>query len=269
MHGVKRNAQEYRDSIAKECSNEIQSYAILLVVPCFSSKKYPNSAGYALGNVFGGDIDNESTDPARVGVGPGVWAKPKDEWAFMALERVFDAVVAQVHLSKGNSQGYYLFGHSAGAQFVHRFLGLVPSSDRRVISAACANAGWYTWPCTVRTFPYGLGGGVAQLLGMSEDELLAGYLRAPLHIFVGSADTKTTKPFRKTRQAQLQGATRFARGCKVFEAGLAKAMELKLDADGSAARFGWRCTKVEGVGHEGGKMARSAIPVLFHDQLDH
>jgi pimeloyl-ACP methyl ester carboxylesterase len=265
MHGVGRNASEYRDSISMECRNEFARLAIILVVPCFSNKRFPRSTGYALGNVFGGAVDKESKDPARVGMDASVFAKPVDEWAFTALERVFDSVTTQLQLDETNAQGYHLFGHSAGAQFVHRFLALVPPSDRRVISAACANAGWYTWPCVVRTFPYGLGGGVGTLLGVDDDELLSGYLAAPLHIFVGKTDTKTAKPLRQTREAKLQGKHRYARACNVFKAGRQKAKELELGG-GDGAGFGWQCTEVQGVGHEGGKMARAAVSALFSEE---
>ena len=54
----------------------------------------------------------------------------------------------------GNS--YNMFGHSAGAQFVHRFIQFKPLS--RVDKAVSANAGWYTLPDTTIDFPYGLKG---------------------------------------------------------------------------------------------------------------
>ena len=47
-------------------------------------------------------------------------------------------------MNGNTSADYYLFGHSAGAQFVHRLLLMVP--DGRYAALVAANAGWYTVP---------------------------------------------------------------------------------------------------------------------------
>ena len=57
-------------------------------------------------------------------------------------------------------EGYYLYGHSAGAQFVHRHLAFIGAggSPLRVIRAVAANAGFYTAPTFEVPFPFGFGG---------------------------------------------------------------------------------------------------------------
>ena len=45
-----------------------------------------------------------------------------------------------------------MFGHSAGAQFTHRYMLL--SKDKRISNAVVANAGWYTFINNAK-FPYG------------------------------------------------------------------------------------------------------------------
>jgi poly(3-hydroxybutyrate) depolymerase len=76
---------------------------------------------------------------------------------YAEVERVFEAVR---RLLGGRQQGYYLFGHSAGAQFVHRLITFLP--DARVLGAVAANAGWYTLPVSGDAphfeMPYGLRG---------------------------------------------------------------------------------------------------------------
>ena len=48
---------------------------------------------------------------------------------------------------------YSMFGHSAGAQFTHRYMLL--SKDKRISNAVVANAGWYTFISNAE-FPYGI-----------------------------------------------------------------------------------------------------------------
>jgi hypothetical protein len=57
-------------------------------------------------------------------------------------------------------EGYYLYGHSAGAQFVHRHLAFICAGGNplRVIRAVAANAGFYTEPTFEVPFPFGFGG---------------------------------------------------------------------------------------------------------------
>ena len=78
---------------------------------------------------------------------------PRDAWSFTAIERAFDKAVA---LSGSTRSGYKLYGHSAGAQFVHRFI--MFTGGPRVERAVAANAGWYTLPRKADTLPYGLDG---------------------------------------------------------------------------------------------------------------
>ena len=50
----------------------------------------------------------------------------------------------------------YLWGHSAGGQFVHRALATQDSAQFE--AAGAGNAGWYTMPTLDRPYPEGLGG---------------------------------------------------------------------------------------------------------------
>jgi hypothetical protein len=144
---------------------------------------------------------------------------------------------------------YSLYGHSAGAQFVHRFLLLSPSTN--VDQAIAANAGWYTLPVFDQDFPYGLRG-----TGVTEAEV-ANFLRRPLVLQLGEADTDPRHPsLRRDAGSDLQGTNRFARGLNLMAVGWHE-----------AARRGfalpWRVVTVPGVGHENGRMAADAAAVLF------
>ncbi|NJL84395.1 MAG: hypothetical protein HC890_18390 [Chloroflexaceae bacterium] len=132
LHGVNRNAREYRDTWISHADR----HGFLLLVPEFSRADYPGTTGYNLGNII-----------SRSGN-----FTPPSQWTFNIIEHLFERVKA---LTGSKVSTYNLFGHSAGAQFVHRFVMLFPNN--RVGVAIAANAGWYTFPTMEVDFPYGLG----------------------------------------------------------------------------------------------------------------
>ena len=94
-------------------------------------------------------------------------AKAREVWAFTAIERMYSAIKTAAHL---NTSGFSIFGHSAGAQFVHRHLAFIGAGGNalRVIRAVAANAGFYTEPTFEIPFPFGFGGTESVL---SEEDL--------------------------------------------------------------------------------------------------
>ena len=128
--------------------------------------------------------------------------------AFSAIEPLFDDVRGRFGLA---TKTYYLYGHSAGAQFAHRFamFGFGP----RASAVISANAGWYTFPGS-GDWPYG------------PDRLSEGLydpdtaLAAPLAVLAGEADTDPMHPsLRRSRQANAQGAARYDRALAFYAAG--------------------------------------------------
>ena len=74
---------------------------------------------------------------------------PPSHWSYTIIEDLFSAVVSMGVQRKG----YNIYGHSAGAQFVHRLVQFLPTC--RVETAVAANSGWYTMPCLLARWPYG------------------------------------------------------------------------------------------------------------------
>ena len=76
----------------------------------------------------------------------------KDESKYInnSISLFFNYIKSKFSLS---AQTYSMFGHSAGAQFTHRYMLL--SMDSRVSNSVIANAGWYTF-LTNDEFPYGI-----------------------------------------------------------------------------------------------------------------
>lgn len=225
MHGVKRDADRYRD----EWSAIAAQRGFMLVVPEFSDRDFPGGTGYNLGFV----LDDRGH------------RQPRERWSFSVIESLFDAVRA---MTGTRVETYDLYGHSAGAQFVHRYLMFVP--EARVGRAIAANAGWYTMPDTDVEFPYGLGAS-----GVSESDLRRALGRR-LTVLLGTDDAEPQHPnLRRTPEAMTQGPHRLARGEFFFGSAAAAAAALGTD-------FRWTLEKVEGVGHDNGAMAGAAAALL-------
>lgn len=222
MHGVQRDADRYRD----EWAPLADEYGFLLLCPEFTPAKFPGSAWYNYGGL-------RATADA-------------DRRAFSVPDRVFDA--ARTRFTIG-SERFSIYGHSAGAQFVHRFLLLAPSP--RVDQAIAANAGWYTLPVFDQRFPYGLQG-----TAVTEAQVES-FLRRPLVLQLGEQDTDPHHPsIRRNEAADRQGPHRYARGLNYFEVG-------QREARRRGIALAWRLVTVPGVDHSNGPMARSAARTLF------
>jgi pimeloyl-ACP methyl ester carboxylesterase len=225
LHGASRTASNYRDYWELAADR----YGFLVIAPEFNEKDWPKAASYNLGDVEGN--------------------ANREKWAFSLIEHLFDEM-------RDGQKDYRIFGHSAGAQFVHRLLFLLPGNRASV--AMIANAGWYTlpewradkaafkWPHSLVNAPGGAG----------EKELREALARK-VYVLLGEADTKTDDPLLdKAEGSMKQGANRFERGENFFGAvtGAANALGVKL---------AWELSYVPGVGHEGGKMSRAAADLVY------
>jgi UDP-N-acetylmuramoyl-tripeptide--D-alanyl-D-alanine ligase/cyanophycin synthetase/poly-gamma-glutamate synthesis protein (capsule biosynthesis protein) len=226
MHGVNRDAERYRD----EWIPHARKYGFILVAPEFSKDAFSGEEKYNLGNVF----DEQQR------------TQPREQWTFGFLEPVFDAVK---HATGNRSERYHLYGHSAGAQFVHRYLYFMPQA--RVAKAVAANAGWWTLPDLEVDFPYGLRGSTLNAAA------LKAMFQRPLVVLLGTADTDPNHVhLRRTAEALEQGPHRFARGQFFYAAGRRQAVKLDVP-------LAWELETAPGVGHSDKGMAEYAVRCLF------
>jgi poly(3-hydroxybutyrate) depolymerase len=226
MHGVNRNADEYRDQWHRLAIE----HDFMLVVPEFNQRGFPGPEGYNLGNVY--DENRAAVDEAN--------------WSFSAIEPIFDEIRRRYSMT---AEGYSLYGHSAGSQFVQRFVFHVP--DARVNQIVSANAGWYMMPDYEEDYPYGLRSSV-----VTPDKLQAA-LNLPVTILLGEEDTDPEHPnLRRTPEALAQGEHRLARGNSFFEAAQAFAERMNVP-------FNWQLVTVPGAGHDNRLMAPAAVPYLL------
>lgn len=240
MHGAGRGARRYIRAAAPVA----ERHDALAIAIEFSEQAYPSMQAYTLGVTTHGQPDEQAHAERR-------W-RNRDSYVYSEVEHVFEAVRRSLG---GRQTGYYLFGHSAGAQFVHRLLTFLP--EARVLGAVAANAGWYTLPVNDDeaqfAMPYGLRGTPLQAAELQS------LFNAPLTVMVGARDTAEAdddRLLRGTPAAMAQGSTRLERGKNYFATARAAASKI-------AAPFNWRFAIVPRAEHEAREMIGSAQFFLF------
>ncbi len=206
-----------------------ERYASLLVVPEFSQQYYPGDLWYAGGNTF--DATN--------------W-QPRRNWTYLAIEHLFDDIKER---SGATSPAYLLDGHSAGAQFVHRLVLLVP--EARYSRAVAANAGVYLLPNY--SVPYGFGLKDSPL----PESRLPEVLSHKLIILSGGSDTDPNAAgLANFPAAEAQGSNRFERARFFYTTAGAEAKRLHVPLN-------WEYSVIPGVGHDEAGMAGPSAERLF------
>ena len=229
FHGTGRTAEAYRDR-ARDPARQL---CMSVYSPLFDRERFPNAA-YHRGGLVGPD-------------GP----RDAGAWTIGAV----DDLVAWVREREGAATPVYLFGHSAGAQFLSRYAAYGrPEGVTRIV---LANPATHVMPSADWPVPYGFGGAPDEVLAGAENGALAGalehYLAAPVTIYLGQEDTGAEN-LTRNRWADAQGATRLERGRAVFRAARAAAAE-------RGVPFGWRLVEVPGVGHSSRDMLSAAALV--------
>ena len=226
LHGYKRNADRYRDDWLPHA----ERLGAMLLAPEFSQAAFPGPRAYEVGNMR--TVDRRSY-------------LPQEKWAYGLVERLFDHVRAATGT---NRETYWLYGHSAGGQFVHRLA--LFQEDARFEVAIAANAGAYTLARPGERFPYGLD----RFPELEEVQMRAFPRR--LVVMVGENDNDVTNAMLlRSEEAMRQGPHRHARGLYFHADAAAEAKRMMLP-------FNWEAVSVPGVGHSNRGMARAAADWL-------
>lgn len=225
MHGVQRDGARY----LLDWIEFGQRTGQIIAAPQFDQANFPGSNSYNHGNF-------------RTASGDYL---PRDQWSFSVIEPLFDTIRARMGTSVDQ---YRIYGHSAGAQFVHRFVLFVP--EARYSRAIAANAGSYAVPDLTIAYPFGLAG--TPLTARDVDRALA----QPLTILLGTADNDPAHPNLPDQPgAVAQGPHRLARGEHFFAAA-------ERIADQQNVRLRWTLAYARDIAHDNAGMARQAERLL-------
>jgi hypothetical protein len=229
FHGDERNAKDYRDVMIAEA--EIKGF--IVIAPEFSEQNFPGGDTYNLGNVFiDGDNPTQST------------LNPEAQWTFSIIEPLLTYFKTQIN---NTTDKYFIFGHSAGAQFAHRLLMFKPNLqlEKAVISAA----GWYTFPNSI-IFPYGKNQSPLENLSLPL------FFEKNVYIQVGENDNNPNAfGLRHNIFADAQGLNRKQRAENYFQ--------FCQEIAGNIS-FNWNFNIVENAGHDYVEASNNAINLLFN-----
>jgi pimeloyl-ACP methyl ester carboxylesterase len=228
MHGAERSGQIQLNV----WRGFAEDFGFIVLAPEYSKEHYKEN-DYQFGGI------SESHDEFIL--------RPEEQWTYKTIEAIFDYLKTET----GNqSEKYDMFGHSAGGQFVHRYLLATP--EARVRKAVAANPGSWTfvlaegltdakgvthgWPYSIKDTPF------------TSDEYLKPFFNRELIVQVGTADTVQVGPYIPSSDvARAQGSMRHERGWNFFQ-------QSQIEALKRATPFNWRIVDVEGVGHSSVQM---------------
>ncbi len=227
MHGLDRAAEEFRDDLVVHA----EAMGRTVIVPAFDAVQFPGVYSYNYGGACASPPDGAML--------------PRQRWTFGIFDRLVQRVIQDVRPDK---KAFDLFGNSAGAQFVLRYLALMDADF--VGSAVAANSGWYMLPDITRGYPVGMGG--LDLDGRH----VRRYFGRCVRVVLGGGDTDcAAHDLPRQAEAMAQGPHRLARGQWYFRHCAQSARDLHVD-------FGWRLMVVPGAGHRDREIFQQGLAAL-------
>jgi len=228
LHGSDRASAYFQDCWRPYADR----YGFLVVAPEFDAETFPGPETYNYGNV-------------RQSMASDSLFNPEHLWSYSIIDRLFETIRS---MTGSDRSSFCLFGHSAGAQFAHRYLALTPEPFAELTIAA--NAGWYMTTDPRQPYPAGLGG------LRTEASVAKRFFERQLVLLLGDADTDEVEAgLPQYPGAVAQGPNRLARGQFYFHA-----MQRRAAALGTG--FRWRLSIAPGVGHADDQVAGPAAEIL-------
>lgn len=237
-HGMLSKKDKASDVAKKYISRWVRyadEYGLLLIAPVFDTPRFGN-----LGGGFGGyrNLFGKYT--------------PADTFVNKIVNRY------SVKTSSGSNR-FYLYGHSAGGQFVNRYAVTHPE---KIIRAVISAAGRYSYPNKSSEWPYGAGN-MSKTLKWNDGTKKRVHITKPLRnyalaankvsIVIGSKDTKA----QPKRPAHI-GKTR-------IEIAKSWANQMNQNAKRYGIEGNVNVYVIPGIGHSSSRLTPHCVKTLFGD----
>lgn len=252
LPGASRGAEDYREPWIERA----EKANVLVAVLGYPESQY-DFAAYQMGGVIT-NLELRNVPPSANGeLPPVLYLRDEDihftvntrreTWLFRDFDRIFGLLVR----ATGSTATHYdMFGHSAGAQILHRLALFHPTSKANRLMAA--NAGLYTMPMLDEPQLIGLEG-----IGVTSGELNVAF-GTRLHLLLGELDNDGERGGNHLHTPKLDryGIGRLDRGKSFFAEGQRRAKVADVP-------FNWRMDIVPGVGHDHERMGAAAARLLY------
>lgn len=223
IHGASRDVEKYLNQWIKAPEHK----NVILVAPHFTKENYPNFATLGMATSSGRIIKNKSNHLRD------------------SLSSFYDYFQGKYNLK---TKSYFIFGFSAGSQFVHRYL--MYGNDMRAEKVVLGSAGWYTF-LNNEPFPYGI-----RNMPLERDRYEWFLSRQVLFVLGAKDDDPNHKKLNLSRGAKKQGEHRYERGKNYFD-------DLIDFGERNQIPFRWRYKLVSDLNHNTEEMSLEAISYLL------
>jgi pimeloyl-ACP methyl ester carboxylesterase len=225
IHGNSRNAEDYISAWLPYVKNK----NVILVAPRFDKRNFRYF--FLLGSANSSGVINIDSN----------------DYINTSISSFFNFFKSKFSLSTNK---YMMFGHSAGAQFVHRYM--LFSNDQRISNTVIANAGWYTF-LNGANFPYGINNSPIDI----SEKNIRWFMSNRSSLLIGSNDT-SLENVNSSKGALNQGGTRVDRANNYFN--------VLIDiAEKENIPLRWTYKVIDGVGHDYKEMTAEAANILLQN----